>query len=93
MAVLGAWAYGLPVVTTPVGGVPDVAVDGENMLLFEPGDIDKLSEQLELIISDAALRERLSKESKKLASEKFNLKTVTEEVAEIYEEIVQRESF
>lgn len=85
MAVLDAWAYGLPVVTTPVGGVPDVAVDGENMLLFEPGDIDKLSEQLELIITDDALRERLSKESKKLASEKFNLKTVTEEVAEIYE--------
>lgn len=85
MVVLDAWAYGLPVVTTPVGGVPDVAVDGENMLLFEPGDIDKLSEQLELIITDDVLRERLSKESKKLASEKFNLKTVTEEVAEIYE--------
>lgn len=88
MAVLDAWAYGLPVVTTPVGGVPDVALDGENMLLFEPGDIEKLSEQLELIITDAALRERLSKESKKLASEKFNLKTVTEEVAEIYEGLI-----
>lgn len=85
MAVLDAWAYGLPVVTTPVGGVPDVAVDGENMLLFEPGDIDKLSEQLELIITDDALRERLSEESKKLASEKFNLNTVTEEVAKLYE--------
>lgn len=84
MAVLDAWAYGLPVVTTPVGGVPDVAVDGENMLLFEPGDIDKLSEQLELIISDATLRERLSEESKKLALEKFNLNTVTEEVAKLY---------
>lgn len=60
------------------------------MLLFEPGDIDKLSEQLELIITDDALRERLSEESKKLALEKFNLNTVTEEVAEIYEKILAR---
>ena len=36
---LDAWSYGLSVITTPVGGIPDVAKDGENMLLFEPGDV------------------------------------------------------
>lgn len=37
MAVLDAWSYGLPVITTPVGGIPDVADDGNNLLLFNPG--------------------------------------------------------
>ena len=84
MAVLDAWAYGLPVITTPVGGVPDVAVDGKNMLLFKPGDIETLADKLDLIMNDKALREKLTAESVALSSEKFNLATVTEQVASIY---------
>ena len=87
MAVLDAWAYGLPVVTTPVGGVPDVAVDGENMLLFNPGDIDALAEKLDLMMSDEILRDKLSAASIKLAAEKFNLGTITEQIGEVYESI------
>lgn len=85
MAVLDAWAYGLPVVTTPVGGIPDVAKDGENMLLFNPGDIDTLAEKLDMMMSDEALREKFSASSAKMASEKFNLSTITEQVGELYE--------
>ncbi|MBR6893100.1 MAG: glycosyltransferase family 4 protein [Bacteroidaceae bacterium] len=87
MAVLDAWAYRLPVVTTPVGGISDVAIDGENMLLFNPSDIDTLAEKLDLIMNDGALREKLSASSAKMASEKFNLNTVTKQVANIYESL------
>ncbi len=87
MAVLDAWAYGLSVVTTPVGGIPDLAVDGENMLLFNPGDIETLADKLDLIMSDEALRDKLSAASVKMASEKFNLKTITEQVGELYESL------
>ena len=87
MAVLDAWAYGLPVVTTPVGGIPDVAVDGENMLLFNPGDINILAEKLDMIMNDEMLREKLSASSTKMASEKFNLNTITEQVGEMYESL------
>lgn len=89
MAVLDAWAYGLPVITTPVGGVPDVAVDGENMMLFAPGDVETLAEKLERIISDEDLRERLAVESKKLAKGKFSLESVTGQVRVIYEDLSQ----
>ena len=88
MAVLDAWAYGLPVISTPVGGVPDVAVDGENMLLFNPGDVEILAKKLEMVISDEGLREKLAAASSKLAAEKFSLKSVTEEVGEIYDHLL-----
>lgn len=87
MAVLDAWAYGLPVLTTPVGGIPDVAVDGENMLMFHPGDINTLAEKLDLIMSDDALRGKLSASSARMAAEKFNLNTIATQVAEIYESL------
>lgn len=87
MALLDAWAYGLPVITTPVGGIPDVAVDGENMLLFHPGDINTLAEKLDLIMSDEALRGKLSASSARMAAEKFNLNTIATQVAEIYESL------
>lgn len=87
MAVLDAWAYGLPVVTTPVGGIPDVAIDGENMLLFNPGDVAMLSEKLEMIISNVDLRNKLTYESQKLATGTFCLDNKTKQVAKIYEEL------
>lgn len=87
MAVLDAWAYGLPVITTPVGGIPDVAIDGENMLLFQPGDVNTLAEKLEQIITDEALRSKLMVSSKKMAAEKFSLDTVSSQIAEIYKSL------
>lgn len=84
MAVLDAWAYGLPVITTPVGGIPDVAKDGENMLLFEPGDIGRLAEQMERMISDSTLREKIAKASVDFARKEFNIRTINKEIGEIY---------
>lgn len=87
MAVLDAFAYGLPVVTTPVGGIPDVAVDGENMLLFNPGDVAKLSENLRLLIENEELRVKLCIASKNLAQNQFNIENVLKQVSDIYSEI------
>lgn len=88
MAVLDAWAYELPVVCTPIGGIPDVAVDGENILLFDPGNINKLSQCLDRIISDEKLRGKIAQNSKHLASTTFNLDTITKQIGDIYEELM-----
>jgi glycosyltransferase involved in cell wall biosynthesis len=84
MAVLDAWAYGLPVITTPVGGIPDVAVDGENMLLFNPGDVNKLAENIEILITDTDIRERISQASLAFAKGQFNITTINNELGLIY---------
>jgi len=91
MAVLDAWAWGLPVVTTPVGGIPDVARDGENMLLFSPGNIDELAMKLESIISDSALRDKISAASLDFSRNEFNLKTICGQLSDIYSNLVRQE--
>jgi glycosyltransferase involved in cell wall biosynthesis len=84
MAVLDAWAHGLPVITTPVGGLPDVLIPGINALVFEPGDTVGLAELLNELITSNALRQRISEESIKLSQGTFSIASITKQLNEIY---------
>jgi glycosyltransferase involved in cell wall biosynthesis len=59
--VVEALAVGTPVVSTAVGGVPEVVTDGENGLLVPPGDPAALADALARLLDDDALRERLGR--------------------------------
>ena len=84
MGVLDAWAFGLPCVVTPVGGIPDIVVDGKNGLIFDVGNIDMLAEKLDLIISNESLRESISTESLSLAQTTFYIANINKQLGEIY---------
>lgn len=88
MGVLDAWAYHLPVVTTPVGGIPDVAVDGENILLFTPGDIECLSNKLEYLICTPSLYDKIQMASAAFATIKFDVKTISSQLDKVYRSIL-----
>lgn len=88
MAVLDAFAYGLPVITTPVGGIQDVAKNGENMLLFRAGDIKGLAKQLERLITDKDLYDKVSKASKHFADDVFNIDVINQQIGDLYVEML-----
>jgi len=56
MALLEAMSWGLPVITTPVGGIPELVTQAKNGLLVDPGDIKQLSEAIQSLIEDENLR-------------------------------------
>lgn len=89
VAILDACSYDLPFITTPVGGIPDIITDGENGLLFSPGDIETLAVQLDKLISDTTLRSKLSHESHLLATHTFHLATIDKKIKNIYESLLQ----
>ena len=88
MSVLDAWAYGLPVVCTPVGGIMDVAKDGENIMLFNPGDTTKLSEELSLLMGDIRLRESIALHSQTLSESIFNLSRINSQLGDLYKQLL-----
>ncbi|MFZ4796185.1 MAG: glycosyltransferase family 4 protein [Bacteroidia bacterium] len=87
MSVLEAWSYGIPVVCTLVGGLPDVVSNEENALVFKSGDIEYLAYQLERLITDAKLRDQISLKSKELSNTTFKLENINSQLAEIYASI------
>ncbi len=88
MTVLEAWSHGIAVITTPVGGLPDVIEDGSNCLVFPTGDSDKLAEQLSRIIGDEALRERIGMAGYKCAQDVFSFDVINKKLDDIYSKMI-----
>ena len=83
MVVLEAWMHGMALVTTPVGGLPDVLEEGRNALTFPFGDADALAEQLERLMADEDLRKQIAGFSRRFAVQHFS----TEEISRCWERI------
>lgn len=54
MSLLEAMAAGLPVISTRVGGIPELVRDGVDGLLVEAGDVDALAEAIATLAADPA---------------------------------------
>ena len=52
ISILEAMTYGLPIVSTKVGGIPEVLKDGINGFLIEPGNECQLSLIIKKVIND-----------------------------------------
>ena len=72
--ILEAMSVGLPVVATPVSGIPEAVVDGETGLLAQPGEPRALADALSRVLADDTLAERLALGARRLIEERFSLR-------------------
>lgn len=84
MSVLEAMSYGVPVISTPVGCLPEILQHERSALFFNFGDADELANCMERIINDYNLRNQLSNEGYNLAQNYFSVNKITQKLETIY---------
>ncbi|MGB4064293.1 MAG: glycosyltransferase family 4 protein [Azonexus sp.] len=87
MAVLEGMASGLPVVSSRVGGIPDVVQDSVNGLLFAPGDIKALSCCFEMLGADLSFARKLGRVARLCAENDFSVQVVIERLEKLYQDV------
>lgn len=75
LVCMEALAAALPVVSTKVGGIPDIVRDGETGCLLDAGDGDGLGDALESLVTDPARRQAMGDAGRADAAVRFDAET------------------
>ncbi len=86
ISILEAFAAGLPVVATNVGGIPEVVQPGENGFLVEPRQPARLARKIQTILDDSVLMAKMRKNTRKTTGH-FRIEKTAQRTIDCYEEI------
>jgi phosphatidyl-myo-inositol alpha-mannosyltransferase len=89
VVLIEAMAASTPVVASGLAGYRNVATDGVDALLVEPGDSDALAAALRRVLGDGALAARLRAAGEERA-QRFSMARLADEYVTIYRELVER---
>lgn len=88
MALLEAMAYELPVITTDVGGIPELVTDGQEGFLIKPGDVKALADRMIMLSKDKNLRKEMGRAGSRRVEENYGMDVMVERIMKVYREIL-----
>ena len=83
VSIVEALACGVPVVATPVSGIPEAVRDGENGLLVPENDPEALAAAIRRLAEDGALRARLAAAARGWVLDRFDQRTAAASLARL----------
>ena len=90
LTLLEYMALGRPIVTTSVGGIPEIVEDGRHAVLVPPGDAASLASAIGRLLDDPAERLRLGSEAAARQAAQFSFEEMTRRVERLYLELLGR---
>ncbi|MGQ9367208.1 glycosyltransferase family 4 protein [Azospirillum sp. A39] len=89
MALLEAMAYGVPVVTTPVGGIPQAVEHGKTGLLIRPGDVAALQAAILDLLHRPDAAAALGEAGRRVVIERYAMQSVQARMTAVYDDILR----
>lgn len=87
LSILEAMAYGLPVITSATGGIPDLVDNGLNGLFVTPGDTDGIFNAVKTLMESPATRRMMAENSIKKARN-FYIDKAEQKLLSIYHDLL-----
>lgn len=84
MSLLEAMGYGLPVITTPVGGIPEAVTEGVDGYLVKAGDVDAIREKLAYLIANPEVARAMGEEARKKVESRFSVEKILPQIEAVY---------
>jgi glycosyltransferase involved in cell wall biosynthesis len=88
LSVLEAMAAGLPVISTAVGGVPELVQDGATGLLVTAGDAHALAEAIVQMGRDPMRRAVMGDAARQTALQRFDVRVMSRAYAALYQQLL-----
>ncbi len=89
-SLIEAMACGCAPVASNVGGNPELIGDNQRGLLFNPGDVDSLSNALTTLLGDPDLRRRYALAARAFVEQRLTIEASVGRMASIYEEFLSK---
>ena len=87
-----AMAVGVPVVTTRLAGIEELAEHAVTGLLIPPSNTTALAECLELLLTDVEFRQRLASQARKVIEDRFDRRLNFARLKELFLQATERQS-
>lgn len=92
IVILEAWAAGLPVIASRVGGIPGFARHGDDAVLVEPGDSAGFADATTRLFRSFGFSCRLADNGKRRAETEFDWSVIGQRMAGLYQDVVRGRS-
>lgn len=87
MSVIEAFAHGVPVVSTPVGAIPDIVTHGVNGFLVQPGNSGQLADALLKVLESEPQRLRLAQNARRTWEAHLDIASYSRELASCWHRV------
>lgn len=84
LVALEAFAHGKPVIGANIGGIPEMVIEDETGLLFEPGNHQDLTEKLCYLFSHSSEVVRMGRNARKKVEDEYNADLHFQRLSEVY---------
>lgn len=87
VSILEAMSYSMPIISTNIGGIPEIVKDGVNGYLIHPGNKEKLKQTIDILITNTGLQREMGKESQRMVR-RFLPESVIRQLSDLYKSLL-----
>ena len=89
-SIIEAQTIGKPVIGSNIGGIPELIENKKSGFIYEPYDINELSNKMKELFNNKAIVDEFCKETKRITTNKYSKENYYNDLEKIYKSVLKR---